>query len=196
MLLLNILLRPSLMVIGFFMSYVLINVFTLFAMFILHEHFISTAMTADPGSIATTFGAPMSFAAIGPIGYFASLAATLVIIGMVLTVVVHKSLNLVTWLPENAIKWAGGESVSLGEQSDERRVAAVFGQMQSSAYNRMPKMAKPGGGGTSANAAPPGGQQQGQGQGQDPKKDQPDTAGNKNEPGSDKNGKPDDPSKP
>lgn len=67
-------------------------------------------------------------------------------------VVIHKSLNLTTWLPDNAFKWAGGEVTSLGEQSDERRIAAVFGQVQS--QGNMARMMNRGSGGPSGGATP------------------------------------------
>lgn len=56
-----------------------------------------------------------------------------------------------TWLPENVIKWAGGNAASLGEQSDERRVAGVFATVgqQAGMANRRSGGGEKGGGGPS-----------------------------------------------
>lgn len=122
MMLINILLRPALMVIGFYMSIALISAFAMFSVFITENALISNLESKD-GVIENLIssGALISF--------LMSFASGIIIIGSTLIIVIHKSLNLVTWLPENAIKWAGGQGASLGEQSDERRVAALLGSM-------------------------------------------------------------------
>lgn len=119
LMLINILLRPSLMVIGFFLSIVLISVFSQIALMILASASITNLMDTD---------AYWSFSGVGLLGMLLSFVGGLVIIGVTLTIIIHKSLGLVTWLPENVIKWAGGDTgASLGENSDERRVAALIG---------------------------------------------------------------------
>lgn len=67
----------------------------------------------------------------GPFAFFMALVSTIIVITTTMVVVVHKTFNLVTWLPENVIRWAGGQGDSLGEQSDERRVAGVFASVGS-----------------------------------------------------------------
>lgn len=56
-----------------------------------------------------------------------SFAAGIILVTGIMVVVSHKVFGLITWLPENAMKWAGHQGgASLGEAGDERRVAAIF----------------------------------------------------------------------
>ena len=150
MMLINILLRPSLMVIGFFLSIVLISAFSKVALIILTNESITNIQDSDPA---------WWFTGLGLFGMLMSFVGGIVIVGGTLIIIIHKSLSLVTWLPENVIKWAGGESGSLGEQSDERRVAGLIGgvgQMQGRNGGGRPGVREPGGG-APAGGSPDGG---------------------------------------
>jgi conjugal transfer/type IV secretion protein DotA/TraY len=120
--LLNILLRPSLMVIGFYIGIALVTAFSTFATYMLSAGITSGLSLAANDSSFGGFGGLYSF--------LFSFVSGLIILGGTLLVIFHKSLNLVTWLPENVINWVGGASQSLGEETDERRVAAIGAYVQ------------------------------------------------------------------
>lgn len=125
MMLMNILLRPSLMVIGFFFSMALIWSFSMFSVYLMQNTLISNLEAKEGFENVVSSGFFFSF--------IMSFVSGIVLVGGTLIVVIHKSLNLVTWLPENVIKWAGGHGSSLGDQSDERRVAALIGSVGNTA---------------------------------------------------------------
>lgn len=106
MLLLGILARPVLMLMGFFAAMVIMKVI---------GQFIGSSFLIFYGS-ATTDRLPSIFA----------LAAHTVILTGVLVVSSHKIFGLITYLPENVIRWIGGGQSSLGESNDEARTRAIF----------------------------------------------------------------------
>lgn len=121
--LLNILLRPSLMVIGFFISIALVTSFSSFAIYMLTNGVEQNLLSSE----STLYG--------GLYSLIFSFVGGLLILGGTLLVIIHKSLNLVTWLPENVINWVGGSAQSMGEENDERRVAGIAGYVSQTVNN-------------------------------------------------------------
>ncbi|MHB8975524.1 MAG: DotA/TraY family protein [Trichloromonadaceae bacterium] len=106
MLFLGVLLRPPLMVIGFFMSFIL---------FIGVGEFIGTGFKI--------FGAGMQAGhASGPITFF----AFLFLVGATVVISAHRLFGLITWLPDNVLRWIGQQVQNLGEGADEQRTRTVF----------------------------------------------------------------------
>ncbi|WP_193222184.1 DotA/TraY family protein [Alkalilimnicola sp. S0819] len=110
---LGILMRPPLMVIGFFAALVLMYAFGAF----IGLNFVVFSSGLMEGS---WYG----------IQAWLSLTVLSVIIVVVAT---HKVFNLVTWLPENTMRWVGQQVSNLGEQADENRMRAIFGGVISKA---------------------------------------------------------------
>ncbi len=131
MMLLNVLLRPALMVFGFMIAVALVNSTATLAAYMIGEGVISS----KTGLGGHGFG--------GPFAFLMSLVSSIVLVTVTMIIVIHKTFVLVTWLPENAIKWAGGSGSGLGEEGDERRVAGVFATVG----NQSAMTSKTGGGG-------------------------------------------------
>ena len=130
MMFLNILLRPALMVFGFMIAIALVNATATLGAYMLQQGL----MTAKEELGFFGFGGPFSF--------FMGFVSSIVIITIAMVTVVHKTFNLITWLPENAIKWAGSTGhASLGENSDESRVAGVFGAVSRDMGSKNPMSA-------------------------------------------------------
>lgn len=107
MLFLGVLLRPPLMVVGFFMSFIL---------FIGVGEFIGTGFKI--------FGAGMQAGhASGPITFF----AFLFLVGATVVISAHRLFGLITWLPDNVMRWIGQQVQNLGEGADENRTRALMG---------------------------------------------------------------------
>jgi len=101
---LGILVRPSLHVIGFFMAFAISSTVAHFV----GDSYLSFVNNSLNGNNPT--GAPAQV-----ISWLMTL-----IIGLSLSItLVHKSFTLVTWLPDNLLRWAGGNAPSLGEHQDE-----------------------------------------------------------------------------
>lgn len=111
MLFFGILLRPSLHVMGFFMGFLVINV---------AGHFVGQAYS-DFTESSNNDSLP-----IGPLAHIFAWIATLVIGTGVAIAASHKAFSLITWLPDHILRWAGGNSPSLGEGGDEQRSSHMF----------------------------------------------------------------------
>lgn len=115
MLFLNVMFRPALMVIGFFASFVLMGVV---------GNWVGASVSVFMGSM----NGAMSW---DPITW----VATAVIVSIIALTITHKIFGLITWIPENVMRWVGGQGVQLGEQQAEGQarqtfVAAVGGATQ------------------------------------------------------------------
>lgn len=105
MLFLNILMKPALMVFGFFLSYELIHV---------------VGMLIGDGFIIFATGMQAGYAS-GPIAFVALLA----LLTTLLVVASHKVFGLITWLPDNVLRWVGQQAQNLGEHNDEQKISGV-----------------------------------------------------------------------
>jgi conjugal transfer/type IV secretion protein DotA/TraY len=107
MLALGVLLRPSLMVMGFFFSFGIMSVV---------------------GSMLT-LGIHVSFAGLraGNTSGFFTFLALLGVTGGLLVAVVHRVFGIPTWIAEQVMRWIQGEGHMLGEQHSEGHTRAVFG---------------------------------------------------------------------
>ncbi|WNV05887.1 DotA/TraY family protein [Candidatus Methylospira mobilis] len=145
MLLLNILLRPSLMTTGFYISFMMMPVVGAFigSGF---KVFVSGLMSNSPTSTMVMDTVTLGF------GGIISGLATLVVGGILLSQAEHQVFSLITWLPENIMRWIEGQMGGLGEHERENKiqglVMANFGRSEavSRATRRGPRR-KPGGGG-------------------------------------------------
>lgn len=142
MLFMGVLMRPALMVVGFFSAYVLMNVvghfigltFTVFIAGMMQD----SGMLGALGAASIASGAAGFLGGGGPFGFAASSAttfagmslltmlATVFIGGGTLIVASHKVFGLITWLPDNVMRWLGGGGMSLHEQGDESRISGIF----------------------------------------------------------------------
>lgn len=116
MLFLGILMRPVLMVMGFFASYMIFSAVGKF----LHESF-------------SVFAAGLR-AGFGISGFF-TMMAMVIIIGSLTIVYAHKLFGLVTWLPDNVLKWIGQQVQNLGEQQDQAKSESHFSGGAGFVYN-------------------------------------------------------------
>ena len=78
------------------------------------------------------------------------MALTFLAGGIILTAS-HKLFALITWLPDNVLRWVGHSPHSLGEQESEGKIRAAFGGFVSGLQNSGRPMShqkhqKPGGG--------------------------------------------------
>ena len=122
MLLLSAMFYPSLMVIGLFAGFVLMNAV---------GSFVGSSLSVFMGSLYSVGGSDVSphaffsmstATALNPITWIATSAlATVIIVALA-----HKIFGLVTWLPENVFRWVGGQGVQLGAPQDEQNVRAGF----------------------------------------------------------------------
>lgn len=110
MLFFNVLLRPPLMVIGFFIAIALIGSVGLFIGAAMKLYWANTS-----GGFMFIFG----------------LIAYLILLTVLVVTTAHKIFGLVSWLPDNVIKWIGGAVNSLGDMQDtqvaKQSVYAGFG---------------------------------------------------------------------
>ncbi|ORU91243.1 MAG: hypothetical protein A6F71_08345 [Cycloclasticus sp. symbiont of Poecilosclerida sp. M] len=106
MLFLNVLMRPALMVFGFFISIIVMQEI---------GNFI--------GNSFGTFGAGMNATfENGPITFI----TMMFVIGGIIVVAAHKIFGLITWLPDNVMRWVGQQVQNLGEGNDEQRTRTIF----------------------------------------------------------------------
>jgi len=106
MLFLGVLMRPPLMVFGFFLAVVLMTEI---------GHFIGTQFGAFSKSMNATF-------LTGPITFI----AMMFVIGSTMVVAAHKIFGLITWLPDTVLSWVGQQTQNLGEKEDESRTRMIF----------------------------------------------------------------------
>lgn len=107
MLFLGVLFRPALMVAGFFISFIL---------------FQSIGMLIGQGF--KVFFAGMS---VGHIQGLTTFIAMVFLIGGIILVAAHKLFHLITWMPDNVLRWVGQNVQNLGEKEDEGRTRTIFG---------------------------------------------------------------------
>src|SRR5581483_6819683 len=112
MLALGVLLRPALMVMGFFFSFGVMSVI---------------------GSMLT-LGIHVSFAGVraGNTSGFFTFVALLAVTGGLLVAVVHRVFGIPTWIAEQVMQWIQGHGPVLGEQHAEGHTRAVFGAVMQS----------------------------------------------------------------
>jgi conjugal transfer/type IV secretion protein DotA/TraY len=112
----GILFRPALHVVGFFMAFAIVNTV---------GHFIGDtyrAFTSATNGDTAPYGLPAQAI---------SWLATLVIGASLAVVSIHKVFNLITWLPDNILRWAGGNTPSLGhEDKSGGMIVAAMSQTQ------------------------------------------------------------------
>lgn len=131
MLFMGILFRPALHVIGFFMSIIIIGVVARF----IGEAYVDFSVMS--GQNDEPIGIPAQIVA---------WLATLILGSIIMIIASHKVFGLMTWLPDNLLRWAGSGSPSLGENNDESRGSSMFAaavsRSQSTTLNRVtaPKM--------------------------------------------------------
>lgn len=109
MLFLGVLMKPPLMVFGFFSSYLLIAI---------------VGQMIGIGFQIFTAGQQAGHAS-GPVAFI----ALTFILGSVMLIVSHKLFGLITWLPENVLRWVGQQVQNLGESGDEGRSRGAFAGM-------------------------------------------------------------------
>ncbi|MHB8388530.1 MAG: DotA/TraY family protein [Acidobacteriaceae bacterium] len=127
MLFLNVMIRPSLMVIGFFASYLLL-----------------TPLGNLVGAGLSIFmrGENTGLTAWNPLTWIASACLTAIIaVGLA-----HKIFGLITWVPDNVMRWIGHGSQQLGEHQSEQQTHQAFVGVASTS-GKLEKKAAPAGGG-------------------------------------------------
>jgi len=98
MLLLAIIIRPPLMVAGFFSAVIILNVI---------GQILGTTFTFFTSALGQT-------KVIGPFGTI----CMIIILGIVLTIAINKFFSLIHYLPEHVTNWIGQQMHSLGEEND------------------------------------------------------------------------------
>ena len=106
MLLLAVLIRPPLMVAGFFMSMVLI---------------IGIGRLVGAGFLVYY----SSVSADDVVG-LPSVIAYIVILTSLMLTLTHRVFALITWLPDNVTRWVGQQLHNLGDAENERRMGHIF----------------------------------------------------------------------
>lgn len=107
MLFLAILMKPALMVFGFFLSYELIII-------------VGKLIGDLFGIFATGLMAGYTSGPVTTIALLALVAGLFVAAG-------HKVFGLITWLPDNVLRWVGQMVQNMGEAESESRTRAIFG---------------------------------------------------------------------
>ena len=111
MLFLGIVLRPSLHVVGFFMAFALSSTVCRYV----GESYLAFAQNSGLGEAPQGVPAQM-------ISWLCTL-----IIGMSLAItLMHKCFSLITWLPDNLLKWISGGTSNMGEHDDHHRTNQMF----------------------------------------------------------------------
>lgn len=134
MLMFGILLRPPLMVIGFFIAYLMMNAI---------------------GSVIG-FGINIAFMSIidGYVTGIVTILALLIIAGSFIIIVAHKIYGLITWLPDNAMRWMGQQIQNLGEGGETRQIGAVVAGHIGTAGNTARLATAPGGSNLTPSGSP------------------------------------------
>lgn len=121
MLFFGILFRPSLHVIGFFLAFVLTFTISKFV----GESYVDYAgvdfANHQVDGVSASFNTPF-----GPLAHVFGWLVTIFIGGGIIITSTHKAYSLITWLPDNILRWAGGNMPSLGEHGDEHKVSQMF----------------------------------------------------------------------
>ncbi len=111
MLFLNVMFRPALMVIGFFASFLLLTTI---------GNWVGAGFVAfwgqENSSVWISWNPLMWIGSVGLVTYLAMELA-------------HKVFELITWIPENVMRWIGGQGTQLGEQQHAKSIEAGFAAM-------------------------------------------------------------------
>lgn len=107
MLFLNVMIRPSLMVLGFFASYLLL---------------IPLGNLVGAGLAIFLRGENTGLTAWNPVTWIASA----VLVSIIAVTLCHKIFSLITWVPDNVMKWLGHGVSSLGEHEAEGHARNAF----------------------------------------------------------------------
>jgi hypothetical protein len=102
----GILLRPPLMVLGFFMAFILMAAIGPFLGFGLNLAF-ATIIDGHTAGVVTLF-------------------ALIIISSTFLIIVAHKIFALTTWLADNAMRWMGQQIQNLGEGGETRQMGGII----------------------------------------------------------------------
>ncbi|MHB8258427.1 MAG: DotA/TraY family protein [Acidiferrobacterales bacterium] len=124
MLFLNVMIRPSLMVLGFFASFLLM---------------VPLGNLVGAGLAIFLRGENAGLTAWNPVTWIASAA----LISIVAVMLSHKIFGLITWVPDNVMRWLGHGSQQLGEHEAEGNTRAAFVGIANKA-GQFEKKAQPG----------------------------------------------------
>lgn len=117
MLFMNVLMRPSLMVVGFFMSMIMIKGVSWFVGQTLIIYFDAATATDITGPVTSVM---------------------MTILGIYLIIkLAHKCFDVIAWLPDNAMKWIGGGGTNLGEGAVEQHMDGKFGALLGNTGQRL-----------------------------------------------------------
>lgn len=112
---LNILLRPPLIMVGFLLSIIMFNGI---------GKFIATGFMIYTGGMQAGFmNGPITFIMLS------------VMFTIILLVATHKLFSMVTWLPDNVIRWIGQQVQNLGENESESKTQMIFAGAMSNSKN-------------------------------------------------------------
>ena len=107
MLFINVMFRPALMVVGFFASFLLLDT-------------VGTWVGANVGIfMGSAFGTGVQW---NPITWIAAA----VIISILAVLLVHKIFGIIMWIPDNVLRWVGGQGPQLGEGQSEQQARGAF----------------------------------------------------------------------
>lgn len=107
------------MVIGFFMSTLILNTL---------EKFIGSGFqTFASGLRAGTWG----------IGGIVTWISLMFLMGGIIVTASHRLFGLITWIPDNVMKWIGHNPHALGEQDAESKIRASFGGFTGTMQNAL-----------------------------------------------------------
>ena len=107
MLFINVMFRPALMVVGFFASFLLLDT-------------VGTWVGANVGVfMGSAFGTGVQW---NPITWIAAA----VIISILAVLLVHKIFGIILWIPDNVMRWVGGQGPQLGEGAGEQQAHGHF----------------------------------------------------------------------
>ena len=107
MLFINVMFRPALMVVGFFASFLLLDT-------------VGSWVGANVGIfMGSAFGTGVQW---NPITWIAAA----VIISILAVLLVHKIFGIILWIPDNVMRWVGGQGPQLGEGQSEQQARGAF----------------------------------------------------------------------
>jgi hypothetical protein len=112
------------MIIGFFLSFMIISSL---------GEFLHTAFSTFSSGLRAGFG---------PSG-LATFTGLTIIIGSITIIFAHKLFGLVSWLPDNVLKWIGQQVQNLGEKDDVAQAKTHFAAGAGFVYNQGSDAIKP-----------------------------------------------------
>jgi hypothetical protein len=113
---LDLLARPTLLVFGFFTSYVVMDMSIRFGATIITEAF--NASNAAFGGTSSTTGSA------NPL----TLVMNVVIVGMMVYFMVNRAIELITYVPKTVMRWMGSMGMGQNNGENERQLAQMVGQ--------------------------------------------------------------------